>query len=166
MKPPPLKDDCFALPPGVHWTPVDAALDRLRTRLHCVTATAEVPLMQAAGRYLARDVAAARANPPRPNAAVDGYGFAGGATGDGVQILPLMPGRAAAGAPFTGTVPPGQAIRIKGEGMPKHGTPSEFGDLTITFTVEFPKTVDAELAKGLENLLPAFTAADLRIGAP
>ena len=30
-------------------------------------------------------------------------------------------------------------IRIKGEGMPKHHTPSEYGDLTITFSVEFPK---------------------------
>ena len=35
-----------------------------------------------------------------------------------------------------------QAIRIKGEGMPKHGTPSEFGDLTITFIVDFPTKVD------------------------
>ena len=66
----------------------------------------------------------------------------------------------------TGVTKPGQAIRIKGEGMPKHGTPSEFGDLTITFTVDFPKKVDPELAAGLEKLLPSFTAADLRIGAP
>jgi len=66
----------------------------------------------------------------------------------------------------TGVTKPGQAIRIKGEGMPKHGTPSEFGDLTINFSVEFPAKVDAELAAGLEKLLPAFTAADMRIGAP
>jgi len=58
---------------------------------------------------------------------------------------------------------PGQVIRIKGEGMPKHGTPSEFGDLTITFTVDFPSTVDPSLASGLEALLPAFGAADMRI---
>ena len=50
--------------------------------------------------------------------------------------------------------------------MPKHGTPSEFGDLTITFTVEFPTTVDSDLASGLENLLPSFSAADMKIGAP
>ena len=66
----------------------------------------------------------------------------------------------------TGVTKPGQAIRIKGEGMPKHGTPSEFGDLTITFTVDFPAKVDAELAGGLEKLLPAFDAADLRVGTP
>jgi DnaJ-class molecular chaperone len=56
-----------------------------------------------------------------------------------------------------------QVIRIKGEGMPKHGTPSEFGDLTITFSVDFPTTVEAALAQGLEKLLPTFSASDLRI---
>ena len=48
----------------------------------------------------------------------------------------------------------------------KHGTPSEFGDLSITFTVDFPQTIDPELAAGLEKLLPAFTAADLKINPP
>jgi len=66
----------------------------------------------------------------------------------------------------TGVTKPNQAIRIKGEGMPKHGTPSEFGDLTVTFTVEFPKDIDPELAIGLEKLLPAFDASDMRINAP
>ena len=66
----------------------------------------------------------------------------------------------------TGVTRPGQAIRIKGEGMPKHGTPSEFGDLTITFTVDFPSKVEPELASGLEKLLPAFDASDLRINPP
>jgi len=64
----------------------------------------------------------------------------------------------------TGVTKPNQAIRIKGEGMPKHGTPSEFGDLTIHFTVDFPATVDGDLAAGLEKLLPAFSATDMRIG--
>ena len=51
-----------------------------------------------------------RANPPLPNTAVDGYGFAGG-RGEGDHELPLMHGRAAAGdAP--GEVPDGQAIRV------------------------------------------------------
>merc|ERR1719409_2171119 len=66
----------------------------------------------------------------------------------------------------TGVTKPNQAIRIKGEGMPKHGTPSEFGDLTITFTVEFPSKVDGDLAAGLESLLPSFSTADMKIGAP
>jgi molybdopterin molybdotransferase len=59
---------------------------------------------------VARDVIAKRANPPLPNTAVDGYGFAGG-RGAGPHRLPLAAGRAAAGdAP--GVVPDGQAIRI------------------------------------------------------
>jgi len=63
----------------------------------------------------------------------------------------------------TGVTRPGQTIRIKGEGMPKQGTPSEFGDLTIQFSIDFPKEVDETLASGLDKLLPQFNAADMRI---
>ncbi|MAQ83641.1 MAG: molybdopterin molybdenumtransferase MoeA [Maritimibacter sp.] len=112
MKPPPLKDDCFALPPGVAWTPVDDALARLRDRLQAVTAAETVPLARAAGRFLAEDVLAARSNPPMPNSAVDGYGFAAASVGEGVQIMPLVPGRSAAGEPLPGAVPAGHAVRI------------------------------------------------------
>nr|WP_216665393.1 gephyrin-like molybdotransferase Glp [Pseudoruegeria sp. HB172150] len=100
------------MPPGVDWTPVDDAKALLRQRLHAVTSVERVPLFQAAGRFLAEDVLAERSNPPMPNSAVDGYGFAAAATGQGVQILPLVPGRAAAGQPFEGEVPDGHAIRI------------------------------------------------------
>merc|ERR1719230_1637986 len=58
----------------------------------------------------------------------------------------------------TGVTKPGQTIRIKGEGMPKHNTPSEYGDLTITFTVDFPTQIGADLREGLSSLLPSFTA--------
>lgn len=109
--PPPLRNDCFALPPGVDWTPVDDALAMLRTRLGPVTGTETATLEHAAGRVLAADVIAPRANPPQANSAVDGYGFAGPA-GEGVQVLPLARGRAAAGVPFAGAVPPGHALRI------------------------------------------------------
>ncbi|MEL7099093.1 MAG: gephyrin-like molybdotransferase Glp [Pseudomonadota bacterium] len=110
LAPPPLKNDCFALPPGIHWTPVDEALDRLRATLHPVTRTETLPVLQAAGRILAADAAARRSNPPLPNTAVDGYGFAGGRPA-GVHCLPLVPERAAAGdAP--GAVPDGHAIRV------------------------------------------------------
>jgi molybdopterin molybdotransferase len=47
-----------------------------------------------------------------PNSAVDGYGFAHAATGKGMQRLPLVDGRAAAGQPFDGAVAEGKAIRI------------------------------------------------------
>ena len=112
MKPPRLKDDCFALPPGVHWTPVDEALQHLRQRLHPISMTETCAVTEAEGRFLASDITANRSNPPAANSAVDGYGFAHAKTGSGVQILPLVQGRAAAGVPFDGEVPAGRAIRI------------------------------------------------------
>ncbi|TVR07523.1 MAG: molybdopterin molybdenumtransferase MoeA [Salinarimonadaceae bacterium] len=112
LEPPKLADDCFALPPGIAWTPVDEALARLRTILHPVVGEERVSIADALGRVLAQDAIAARSNPPAANAAVDGYGFAHAATGEGAQNLPLVAGRAAAGEPYRGAVPRGHAIRI------------------------------------------------------
>lgn len=113
MKPPPLKDDCFAMPPGVDWTPVDDALALLRDGLHCVTAVEEIAVSDAGGRILAGDVEAVRSNPPYANSAVDGYGFAfDRLPEEEICDLPLAQGRAAAGAPFHGDVIAGQALRI------------------------------------------------------
>ncbi|MDJ0821185.1 MAG: molybdopterin-binding protein [Paracoccaceae bacterium] len=112
LRPPPLRNDCFALPAGVDWTPVDDALAMLRERLRPVVGVESVPLMQAAGRILAADVVARRSNPPLPNTAVDGYGFAAATLGPGDQVLPLVDGRAAAGVPFAGEVPAAHAIRV------------------------------------------------------
>jgi molybdopterin molybdotransferase len=110
LKPPRLKNDCFALPGGIEWTPVDDALGRLRERLLPVVAIETAA--PKSGRVLAKDAVASRANPPAANSAVDGYGFAHSATGSGDQVLAIANGRAAAGAPFDGTVDEGQAIRI------------------------------------------------------
>ncbi|MDO3721638.1 molybdopterin-binding protein [Marinobacter sp. chi1] len=108
----PLRNDCFALPPGVNWTPVEEALERLRSRLHPVVGVEHaVPLSRANGRILASDVIAPRAHPPSSNSAVDGYAFAGPIT-EAPCTLPLVDGRSAAGAPYTGRVPAGHAIRI------------------------------------------------------
>lgn len=115
-----LADDCFALPPGVDWTPVDEALARLRSGLSCVVGTEEVALQAAAGAILAEPVRALRPNPAHANSAIDGYAFAW-ASIDGARDvnLPLEPGRAAAGHPFSGGVPPGHALRIlTGADMP------------------------------------------------
>lgn len=109
---PPLRDDCFALPAGVSWTPVDDALALLRDRLAPVTAVETLPLNAALGRALATPVMALRDNPPLPNSAVDGYGFAHASLPPGDPVLPLVGDRAAAGLRFEGTVPPGHAIRI------------------------------------------------------
>lgn len=109
--PPPLRDDCFALPAGVAWVPVDDALAHLRGGLSCVARSESLPVQEAAaGRVLAEDVSALLSNPPHPNTAVDGYGFAGGRA-EGPHVLPLVAGRAAAGA-LPGAVPDGAAIRV------------------------------------------------------
>ena len=110
--PPRLRDDCFAMPQGVSWVPVDEALERLRTALAPVTGTETLRTATACGRILAADCVARRSNPPRPNSAVDGYGFAHASTKAGVNRLPLVAGRAAAGQPLAGAIPPGHAVRI------------------------------------------------------
>ncbi|APG48408.1 gephyrin-like molybdotransferase Glp [Phaeobacter porticola] len=111
LAPPPLRNDCFALPAGVDWTPVDDALAYLRDRLSVVTTVETCALDGALGRILAEDLVARRSNPPQPNTAVDGYGFAG-AISAGPQHLPLISGRAAAGQTYDHRVPAGHAIRI------------------------------------------------------
>jgi molybdopterin molybdotransferase len=112
LVPPRLKNDCFAMPQGVTWVPVDAALEKLRAALVPLTEAERMATAEAAGRVLAAPCHARRANPPAANSAVDGYGFAHAATGDGVQRLPLTKGRAAAGQPHAAVVPEGSALRI------------------------------------------------------
>jgi molybdopterin molybdotransferase len=112
VQPPRLRNDCFAMPQGVDWIPLDDALDQLRRALAPVVPKQSCRTHDALGRILAEDCTANRSNPPRANSAVDGYGFAHKATGTGVQRLPLVDGRAAAGQPFDGNVPEGAAVRI------------------------------------------------------
>ena len=109
--PPPLRNDCFAMPQGAHWTPVSDALAHLRTKLQPITGAKGVALADGTDRILAGPAIALRAHPPATNAAVDGYAFKGPLPA-GAHELPLIKGRAAAGAPFQGAVPAGHAIRI------------------------------------------------------
>lgn len=107
-----LRNDCFALPPGVDWVPVEDALNRLRTRLVPVADMETLDVRDGCDRVLAADAIAIRPNPPAANSAVDGYGFAHKALSGGKTSLPLVDGRAAAGAPFAGRVRDGHALRI------------------------------------------------------
>lgn len=68
----------------------------------------EVPLIEAAGRTLARDVTARRDQPPFPASAMDGYAVTEATPGARLTVI----GEAAAGARFDGAVAPGQAVRI------------------------------------------------------
>ena len=110
-RPSKLNNDCFALPAGVHWTPVSEALHLLEQRLQCCVAVEQCAVEASDGRILAHPVIAARSHPPCPNSAVDGYALSGGFEA-GAQSLELWPGRSAAGEAFAGQLLPGQALRI------------------------------------------------------
>ena len=98
-RPPKLNNDCFALPAGVHWTPVSEALGLLEQRLQCCVPVETCAVEASDGRVLAHAVVAARSHPPCPNSAVDGYAFSGGLEA-GAQSFELRQGRSAAGEAF------------------------------------------------------------------
>ncbi|RAP42677.1 molybdopterin molybdenumtransferase MoeA [Rhodovulum viride] len=70
----------------------------------------EVPLAEAAGRVLARPVAARRSQPPFAASAMDGYAIREEDARPGAALR--VEGEAAAGQGWPGTVAPGQAVRI------------------------------------------------------
>ena len=110
-KAPKLRNDCFSLPTGVRWTPVEEALALLEARLQTVVDTEEIAVDTSDGRILANAIIAPRSHPPCANSAVDGYALSGGLT-RGSHCVELGEGRAAAGDGFKGVVTPGHAIRI------------------------------------------------------
>lgn len=164
--PPKLANDCFALPPGVHWTPVDETLERLREGLTVVTGIEPVPTVTAGGRVLAAALHAKRSNPPYANSAVDGYGFAHASLGGGAQTLPLVDGRSAAGGPYRGVVPAGAAIRILTGAMIPLGVDTivleedvSLSDGTISFQSGLKKGANARpVGEDVETGREIFTA--------
>jgi molybdopterin molybdotransferase len=113
-----LSDDCFAF--GSDLLTVAAALALIDERIAAAVDTEKVPLAQAAGRVLARDIVAAIDLPPHANSAVDGYAVAySDLSPDGETVLPVG-GRAAAGHPLGRRARPGEAVRIfTGAPMPE-----------------------------------------------
>lgn len=70
----------------------------------------EVALTEAAGRVLARPVAARRDQPPFAASAMDGYAVATADARPGARLAVI--GESAAGRGFSGTLAPGEAVRI------------------------------------------------------
>jgi len=103
-------NDCFALPPGVDWTPVDDALAAFKASVQTVVEAERLLLSDALDRVLAVDAAAAMNHPIHANAAVDGYAFAHESYLAGPMWI--IEGRSAAGAPFEGDLKAGEAVRI------------------------------------------------------
>jgi molybdopterin molybdotransferase len=105
-----LSDDCFAF--GGALLGVDAALALIEARIVPVVEEESVPLAEAAGRILARDVVAQMDVPPYANSAVDGYALAhADLSPDRESVMPVA-GRAAAGHPLGRPAARGEAIRI------------------------------------------------------
>ena len=105
-----LIDDCFVL--DKDRLPHDEAIAILKSRVRPVVGLETVPLAQAAGRYLAEDIASPRPIPAHDNAAVDGYAFSHAAYDQSQGTKFKVLGHAAAGHPFAGAVSPGSAVRI------------------------------------------------------
>jgi len=141
---------------------VTEALDHLFS-LVAPLGTEEVPLTAAAGRVLARDVAATRDQPPFPASAMDGYAIAGEAVpGTTLRVI----GEAAAGHGFGGVVGPGAAVRIF------TGAPVPEGAARVVMQEDVARDGDTiTLGEGIgggDNIRPA--GCDFRagqtIGAP
>lgn len=107
----PLLDDCFAHDPKR--MPAAEALALLRARVATVVETETVPLDHAHGRFLAETLTSERNVPAFDNVAVDGYAFAHESLeAGGDSRLRLIPGRSAAGQPYTGRIGEGEALRV------------------------------------------------------
>ena len=105
-----LSEDCFAF--GGTLLGVDAALALIGERVTPVVGEETVPLGEACGRILARDLVAQIDVPPHANSAVDGYAVAhADLLSDRDTVLPVG-GRAAAGHPLGRPAARGEAIRI------------------------------------------------------
>jgi molybdopterin molybdotransferase len=107
---PKLIDDCFVL--DKDRLPHREALAILESRVSPVVGAEEVPLAEAAGRFLAEAIVAPRPIPAHDNAAVDGYAFAASAYDQGKGARLEVKGQAAAGHPFAGVPPRDGAVRI------------------------------------------------------
>ncbi|MDO8878541.1 MAG: molybdopterin molybdenumtransferase MoeA, partial [Pseudolabrys sp.] len=99
--------------------PVTEALQRVLADARALPAE-DVPLHEALGRVLARDITALRTQPPAALSAMDGYAVRADDVAQGPATLTVI-GEVAAGHPFDGTVGPGQAARIFTGGMMPDG---------------------------------------------
>jgi molybdopterin molybdotransferase len=105
-----LSDDCFAF--GGRLMTGAEALALIADRVVALPEIENVPLKEAAGRILARDLVAPRSVPPHDNSAVDGYAVLFDDLTPGGETLLPVGGRAAAGHPLGRGARRGEAIRI------------------------------------------------------
>ncbi|MCC7252103.1 gephyrin-like molybdotransferase Glp [Hyphomicrobium sp.] len=143
--------------------PVATALDRVLSDI-APPAQETVPLAEAAGRVLTQDLAAQLTQPPFDASAMDGYAVYG------TEAAPVgtrwtVIGEAAAGRGFSGTVAPGEAVRIF------TGAPGPAGCGTVVIQEDVSRTGDTIIAidatKAGANIRLAgndFTKGDVLLG--
>ena len=91
---------------------VEQARAAIAARLSPIDARETVPLAHALGRVLADDVISPIDVPAHDNSAMDGYAFAGNALRAEAPLELRAVATVMAGAPFAGSVLPGQCVRI------------------------------------------------------
>ncbi|CAO4177546.1 molybdopterin molybdotransferase MoeA [Methylorubrum populi] len=91
--------------------PVAEALDRILAAIPGPVEAEDIPIALAAGRTLAADLAATRTQPPFPASAMDGYAVRAADLATIPARLRLI-GTSAAGHGFSGTLGPGETVRI------------------------------------------------------
>ena len=84
-----IKNNCFSLPKGVNWCPVDTALRTLKENLHTLCEPMKISTLASEGYTLSQSINAEVSNPSFSNSAVDGYGFSG-ATTEGLNEFSLI----------------------------------------------------------------------------
>src|ERR1700758_648644 len=147
-----LSDDCFAF--GGPMMSVDEAVGIIAARVTPVAEVEAVPLTEADGRVLARDLAAPLPLPPFTNSAVDGYAIASrDLPRDEARSFPLS-GRVQAGAVAQAAAQPGHAVRIfTGAPMPA-GTDTVFMQEDVQLDAAGRVVLPAGLKSGA-NVRPA-----------
>ena len=105
-----LIDDCFVL--DKDRLPHDEAIAILKSRVRPMVGVEQVPVADAAWRFLAEAIVSPRAIPAHDNAAVDGYAFAHAAYDRELGARLKVVGQAAAGHPLNETPTRGNAVRI------------------------------------------------------
>ena len=113
------KDDCFALPKGVRWCPVDTALEKLKTGLSIIPIENLQLVEKSVGYIISKPCYAQISNPNFSNSAVDGYGFNSKNLTEH-NTFNLLPKVAYAGINYIDTIPNNFAVRIMtGARLPK-----------------------------------------------
>ncbi|WP_298211244.1 gephyrin-like molybdotransferase Glp [Acidovorax sp.] len=144
-------------PQALKASDVNTFLDRL---VEPVTATEELPLFNALGRVLARDVVSPISVPPHDNSAMDGYAFAGAQLVKGQPLTLRVVGTALAGKAWVGSVAAGECVKIMTGAIMPTGldtvVPQEFttsdGNQHITIAADVLQTGDNRRFKG-EDLM-------------